>query len=401
MNVDDIECLGITHGLVGIVQLQGIYEPHLLLIKEVVPVGVLYAPHMVYKIKTISVLSPSESLDVPLSSCSKHRSGGSVNNSPAKQSGAKRLFDSNPLVNKTWGAVKSGAKSAAALATNQVKPSSTVKDPAKIGKKVTEELHRIFDDSDSFFFSLEGDITNNLQRQGSAEPDDRFYWNKHMLKDIIALNDPTWVLPVIQGFAQVEHCSIDNENYYLALVSRRSRYRAGTRYKRRGVDDQGHVANYVETEQILTLRHHQLSFTQVRGSVPVFWSQPGYKYRPPPRIDKGESETNEAFRRHFDRELDIYKSICVINLTEQAGKEKVISDSYARHIVNYNSDQLIYVSFDFHSYCRGMRFENVSTLIEAVAPQVAAGSFCWKDSKGMICQQKAIFRVNCIDCLGE
>ncbi len=33
---------------------------------------------------------------------------------------------------------------------------------------------------------------------------------------------------------------------------------------------------------------HEVSFVQVRGSVPVYWSQPGYKYRPPPRIDKGK-----------------------------------------------------------------------------------------------------------------
>jgi len=47
------------------------------------------------------------------------------------------------------------------------------------------------------------------------------------------------------------------------------------------------VANYVETEQIISYLDHQVSFVQVRGSVPVFWSQPGIKYRPPPRIDKG------------------------------------------------------------------------------------------------------------------
>jgi len=35
------------------------------------------------------------------------------------------------------------------------------------------------------------------------------------------------------------------------LISRRSRYRAGTRYRTRGVDEKGYVANYVETEQIL------------------------------------------------------------------------------------------------------------------------------------------------------
>lgn len=60
------------------------------------------------------------------------------------------------------------------------------------------------------------------------------------------------------------------------------------RYKRRGVDEDGEVANYVETEQLITYQMHEVSFVQVRGSVPVFWSQPGFKYRPPPRIDKGK-----------------------------------------------------------------------------------------------------------------
>lgn len=133
-------------------------------------------------------------------------------------------------------------------------------------------------------------------------------------------------------------------------MSRRSRHRAGTRYKRRGIDDDGHVANYVETEQILTFRHHQMSFTQIRGSVPVYWSQPGYKYRPPPRIDRDEAETQIAFEKHFNRELDIYQSICIINLVEQTGKEKIIGDAYANHLIKYNSEKLIYVTFDFHDY---------------------------------------------------
>lgn len=61
------------------------------------------------------------------------------------------------------------------------------------------------------------------------------------------------------------------------------------RYKRRGIDEDGNVANYVETEQILSFGEHQMSFFQIRGSVPVFWSQPGFKYRPPPKIDRGWS----------------------------------------------------------------------------------------------------------------
>lgn len=54
------------------------------------------------------------------------------------------------------------------------------------------------------------------------------------------------------------------------------------------MDEEGHCANYVETEQLVAYQSHEVSFVQVRGSVPVYWSQPGYKYRPPPRIDKGK-----------------------------------------------------------------------------------------------------------------
>ncbi len=40
--------------------------------------------------------------------------------------------------------------------------------------------------------------------------------------------------------------------------------------------------------QIMQFTHHQVSFVQVRGSVPVFWSQTGIKYKPPPKIEKGK-----------------------------------------------------------------------------------------------------------------
>lgn len=67
----------------------------------------------------------------------------------------------------------------------------------------------------------------------------------------------------------------------LCLISRRSRFRAGTRYFRRGIDHDGHVANFNETEQIATVASQAdpnkaattLSFVQIRGSVPVFWAE--------------------------------------------------------------------------------------------------------------------------------
>ncbi|XP_014098036.3 phosphatidylinositide phosphatase SAC2 isoform X1 [Bactrocera oleae] len=424
-SVDDIECIGITHGIVGVICLPNVYEPHLVIVKEATPVGVLYAPSLVYKIKSICILNADEP-DTVLTSCTRHsRSAnstpthrptsntsttGSTNKTPTSTTKTK-LFEGAQLMNKTWGAVKNAGNTiknttqqAAALASNQMKSSVGIRDPSRIEKRITEELHKIFDDTDSFYFSLDSDITNNLQRQdGGGEQrqqyDERFFWNMHMIADILKFKDNTWVLPIIQGFVQVEPCVIGNECFTLALVSRRSRYRAGTRYKRRGVDEEGNCANYVETEQILSFRHHHLSFTQVRGSVPIFWSQPGYKYRPPPRLDRGEQETQGAFELHFTKEISLYDGVCIVNLVEQSGKEKLIGDTYAKHVVLYNNDRLTYVTFDFHDYCRGMRFENVSALVEALAPEAGAMGFHWRDQRGIICNQKSVFRVNCMDCL--
>ena len=46
-----------------------------------------------------------------------------------------------------------------------------------------------------------------------------------------------------------------------------------------------------------------------------------------------------------------------------------------------------------------MRFENVSSLIESLAPEAGAMGFHWRDTNGPICNQKGVFRVNCMDCL--
>jgi phosphatidylinositol 4-phosphatase len=70
----------------------------------------------------------------------------------------------------------------------------------------------------------------------------------------------TYALPLIQGFFQVSSFQIPREPELgetgdaavvdYIIMSRRSRDRAGLRYQRRGVDDDAHVANFVETETI-------------------------------------------------------------------------------------------------------------------------------------------------------
>ena len=88
-----------------------------------------------------------------------------------------------------------------------------------------------------------------------------------------------------------EDISVFGRPIYLTMIARRSKDFAGTRFLKRGANDEGHVANEVETEQIVhdaSCSFHSsgryTSFLQLRGSVPSYWSQDITTIRPKPQI---------------------------------------------------------------------------------------------------------------------
>ncbi|XP_050735136.1 phosphatidylinositide phosphatase SAC2-like isoform X2 [Eriocheir sinensis] len=428
-------CLGIVHLLLGKLQIHPDLSSRLVLVCGVKKVGTVGENQSVYCISRVVFLpltSPPDS-ELNLQQCKKHA------NHPGGSAGERKLglpfsdLQQKVALSKTFGTIrsvtstiKSATVNAAASAAGQgSKVRREARDKERYERRVLDELTKMFNESDSFYYSLDTDLTSSLQRQSEPEYDrslplwrraeDEYFWNKHLLLDLIEQGDSKldfWIVPVIQGFVQTESVPLDaapttpegtqnsqQDKYNLTLVSRRSRHRAGTRYKRRGVDEDGRVANYVETEQIVSYSHHRVAFVQVRGSVPVFWSQPGYKYRPPPRLDKDATETAAAFSKHFEAEVKRHGHVTCVSLVEQNGKEKVIADAYLNNILTLDSPSLTFVTFDFHEYCRGMRYENVSVLTEAIEELITKMLYCWVDKEGTICRQNGVFRINCIDCL--
>ncbi|XP_052831657.1 phosphatidylinositide phosphatase SAC2 isoform X1 [Octopus bimaculoides] len=328
-------CIGIVHGVVGKVKAHTDSEWKLILIKNQSLVGHILETHDIFQINKIAILSLSglEPTELGLSPCPRHH--GSNKEKQGSQISLPQA-SSKPL-QKTWNSVKSAVenvkpkKSFLTDLYNIVQPEresgfqKEVKDKEKFERRIYEELLKLFNESNSFYYSLTFDLTNSIQRQytndkPADEPlwkraDERFFWNQYLLKELLESNDEAakhWIVPIIQGFIQNELCLMEFDinksltptgtvmfdstrfqkdplRYWLTIISRRSRHRAGTRSKKRGLEESGACANYVETEQILQFPPHLVSFVQVRGSVPVFWSQSGFKYRPPPRLEKGMS----------------------------------------------------------------------------------------------------------------
>jgi hypothetical protein len=215
------------------------------------------------------------------------------------------------------------------------------------------------------------------------------------------------------GFVRVAELKLKGKPCKYTIVSRRSCFRAGTRYYMRGIDADGNAANFVETEQILeveglvqkpkdltpTPSQTICSFVQTRGSVPLYWQQyPNLKYKPIAQLSSARNHL-DGFQRHFAAQEFHYGKQVLVNLLDQKGHEQKLVDTFFQTVKNANDSQLRYEPFDFHKECKGMRYHRLELLTNALAEdQQNFGYFMIQDSV-VLSQQKGVFRTNCIDCL--
>lgn len=83
-----------------------------------------------------------------------------------------------------------------------------------------------------------------------GKPSEKYVWNFYILKGIQDEVHPDWLLNIIHGFVGQSNISVYGKPLYITLIARRSNKFAGTRFLKRGANDEGFVANDVETEQI-------------------------------------------------------------------------------------------------------------------------------------------------------
>ncbi|KAH9822938.1 Phosphoinositide phosphatase SAC1 [Teratosphaeria destructans] len=336
--------------------------------------------------------------------------------------------------------------------------------------------------SGPMYFSYSLDLTNSFQRQAQtsvneplwARADDRFFWNRYIASPLInfregkasgrlssgAANtavDP-YVLPVMFGMMSITNTSVKGNAFTLALITRRSRHRAGTRYLSRGLDEQGHVSNFNETEQAIIVNDSAsgglisfagdqgfsngrptgsketqvLSYVQTRGSVPVFWAEVNtLKYVPKLQVRAVETAAQAAMA-HFDEQIRLYGENYLVNLVNQKGREQRVKTAYEEMIRLLQSqsmtrqeadrktsekfnvieptdqkgwyDHLHYVYFDFHNETKGLKWHRAQLLLDQLKSGLEAGGYFHgidMPSGGVDVRRKqtAVVRTNCMDCL--
>ncbi|SHO75848.1 Similar to S.cerevisiae protein SAC1 (Phosphatidylinositol phosphate (PtdInsP) phosphatase) [Malassezia sympodialis ATCC 42132] len=289
--------------------------------------------------------------------------------------------------------------------------------------------------SGPLYFSYEMDLTSSMQRQVQSagdegnvplwkRADERFFWNRHLQERLIqhTLAHPDqdlsgFIMPVIFGFLQVKLASIHGRSFVLGLIARRSRHRAGTRFFSRGINEEGHVSNFNETEQFVLLDPpslqqpqdvedvegvQRLSFVQTRGSVPVYWAQINNLRYQPDLLIPDDPRAAASFEKHMQAQVAAYGKNYLVNLVNQKGYEKPVKEAYEHAVQVLDHPLLQYTYFDFHNECKGMKFGNVSKLIERLQQQGLSSSDSFSlDTTGAprLRLQTSVVRTNCMDCL--
>ncbi|KAI0785573.1 polyphosphoinositide phosphatase [Abortiporus biennis] len=337
----------------------------------------------------------------------------------------------------------------------------------KVEKQNEEQrLMNIFkqvDLSKNFYFSYTYDLTSSLQHNLTRPSttryfNDRYAWNHHLMTKVFQdTEDPPkgyWMLPLIHGHVDQAKLTVLGRVIFVTLIARRSRHHAGARYLKRGVNDEGNVANEVETEQIVSetvttpfyypgdgdappeARKRRPSpnytgFVQYRGSIPIYWTQETNSMSPKPPI---EISVMDPFytpaSRHFDSMFEHYGTpIMILNLIkkrEPQPRESKLLEEYTQCVKYLNQflppdKQMVYRAWDMSraykektqdviSYLEDIAEESIQLtgffhsgpepyshyLRNEVEAAVYGTPATWRSTMSL---QNGVCRTNCVDCL--
>ncbi|XP_074182089.1 synaptojanin-1 isoform X9 [Rhinolophus sinicus] len=270
------------------------------------------------------------------------------------------------------------------------------------------EVRKVLNSGNFYFaWSASGvslDLSLNAHRSVQEHTtDNRFFWNQslHLHLKHYGVNCDDWLLRLMCGGVEIRTIYAAHKQAKACLISRLSCERAGTRFNVRGTNDDGHVANFVETEQVVYLDDSVSSFIQIRGSVPLFWEQPGLQvgsHRV--RMSRGFEANAPAFDRHFRTLKNLYGKQIIINLLGSKEGEHMLSKAFQSHLkASEHATDIQMVNFDYHQMVKGGKAEKLHSVLK---PQVQKfldyGFFYFDGSEVQRCQSGTV-RTNCLDCL--
>lgn len=288
-------------------------------------------------------------------------------------------------------------------------------------EKLTNEhpcgaFKKLFSDG-TFYFSRNFDISNVLKSHGLAHSmdytidnqDKNFIWNSNLVTELINWRsripveekqcfDGEFLTFLMRGFYKTQVVDMVDSLATITLVSRISAESKQNAFDLNGIDEDGRVSNFIETEIIVTTSNFIFSYTQVNGNVPLFWetSEGQLLYGRKPKLTKSLEHTQATFDRHFDNIASKYGVVSAVNLIKPKSESqeslgngyKTCADSKGIKITNVD-------------YGSGLLTKTPHKLLYLLKQDIYEfGTVVYNRDKGVyVGKQTGVFRISAFDSI--
>ncbi|WAR02154.1 SYNJ1-like protein, partial [Mya arenaria] len=230
------------------------------------------------------------------------------------------------------------------------------------------------------------DLTLCAQRKiQDHDTDSRFFWNRsmHVHLQRFGIDCDTWLFKTICGGVEIRTVYAAHRQARACLISRLSCERAGTRFNVIFLD--GLIASYLQT----------------RGSVPLFWEQPGIQVGSHKvKMSRGYEASAPAFERHLGTLKEQYGEQVVVNLLGRKEGEHLLSQAFMNHHkASRFAHDIPLISFDYHTECRGGNLKNLEKLRAILQKYYDKFEYFYSENGEKKRYQTGTVRTNCLDCL--
>lgn len=177
----------------------------------------------------------------------------------------------------------------------------------------------------------------------------RFVWNGNLISEISIfrgrLSDEErkifdqgkFYITLIRGFVQRETFQNRSQSC-MTIISRQDCRKIGSLFGPACVDEEGNVANFVETELIIYTGENLVSYSIVKGNVPLFWKLDTHLLSTKIEFPRSQDASKHAFNRFFETLCTEYNMIYVLDALSSKGSQPELSDRYATAIRELQTD---------------------------------------------------------------
>lgn len=266
------------------------------------------------------------------------------------------------------------------------------------------------------YYSRDFDLTNVLQTRGlQSDPrqmlnnyEHRYLWNGRMIQELLkfrkrvmqeerdGLDGSEFLTFLIRGFVKTLNVTVDDEESLLTVISRVSSAKSTGPFGQTGVDDEGHVCNYIESELLLYNKNHYFSYVQVRGNVPVFYEvENAFLQNTKIHFPKSKEMNELAFDKHFDVITAEHGQVYVINALKHKSGEEELSNRF-EYFVRKRGYPLINASLTREQLKKSPH--KLTYLVKDAILEI--GAFCYDiKQKVYVGKQLGIFRINTLSSM--